>query len=118
MTADRACTDLDCTGIMIHVSGMTFTCGTCGRDWAPHDTVIDALDRLLCDLSLTDGPAIETVMQIALNEQPIGNSDPDEWPSLADLPAMLNLPDLDANVIVAWSAWRREYDRALAELVA
>lgn len=115
MNADRACTDPECRGIMTYVSGVTFECGTCGRDWSPAWIVIDALDRLLCEMSLTDGPSIETVMQIALNEPRVG--DPDNQPALDDLPAMLGLPDLDANVIVAWAAYRRDQER-VAEWVA
>lgn len=107
INADMACTDSDCVGIMHYDSGVTFTCDACKREWAPSWIVIDALDRLLCDLSLTDGPAIETVMRIALNEQRI-TGDPDNYPDLSDIPAMLGNLDLDTRVIVAWAAWRRD----------
>jgi hypothetical protein len=102
------------TGIMRHTHGASFTCDTCGRDWAPAALVLDALDRFICERSLEDGPALADAIRIATGDS--GPGDPDEQPGAGDLPAMLGVPLLPAAVVIAWACWRVEYDARLAEV--
>jgi hypothetical protein len=108
---DIACQYGCSAGIMTHTHGAAFTCDTCGRTWAPADLVIDALDRHICALSLTDGPSIDGAIRIAT-----GEVSGDHEPAADDLPAMLGVPELPTALVIAWACFRREYDARLAEV--